>query len=107
MMFEAELWLGLKDDETNDIVQVFKALNQGLKQSSDPFKQFALFLNLEIESIITDLSPIVQLAVWKFGALHKKEHHKWDTSMPMPAIAITPLLVEGQGSPKTRGVCPR
>ena len=87
-MFEAELWLGPKDEETNDIVEVFKDLNQDLKQSSDPFKQCALFLNLEIENIITDLSPIVPLAVWKFGALHKKEHHNWDTSMPMPAIAI-------------------
>ena len=87
-MFEAELCLGLKDEETNDIVEVFKVSSQDFKQSSESFKQFAPFLNLQIGKYYSDLSPTVQLTIWKFGALHNKEHHNWDTSMPMPAIAI-------------------
>ena len=45
-MFKTEFCLGLKDEETNDIVEVFKVLSQNLKQSSESLKQFAPFLNL-------------------------------------------------------------
>ena len=59
-----------------------------LNQTVSFIKECPLFLDIEIKKTQTNRNPEVQLAIWAAGALLKKQHHGWDTSLPMPAIAV-------------------
>ena len=59
-----------------------------LNQSLSYIRNNPLILDMEIKKTLQLRDPEVQLAIWAGSALLKKRYHKWDTSMPMPAIAI-------------------
>ena len=59
-----------------------------LNQSVSYIHTNPLILDIVIQEPSQLRDPEVQLAVWASAALLKRRHHKWDTSMPMPAIAI-------------------
>ena len=59
-----------------------------LNQTVSFIKQCPLFLDIEIKKTQTERNPEVQLAIWAAGALRKKQHHRWNTDLPMPAIAV-------------------
>lgn len=62
---------------------------QSLNQSLSFIHKCPLFLDIEIKTSLSNRNPEVQLAIWALGALLKRQHHGWDTRMPMPAIAIS------------------
>ena len=80
------------DDEDEDLVdEAFASMKggeQSLNQSLSYIHKCPLFLHIEIKKTQSNRDPEVQLAIWASGALLKHQHHGWDTSMPMPAIAI-------------------
>ena len=85
--------LGFKLDK-DDIVVIRKAYDglppndRALNQSLSYVKRYPLILDIEIKKTLQMRDPEVQLAIWASSALRKKQIMGWDTSMPMPAIAI-------------------
>ena len=59
-----------------------------LNQSGAFIKQWSLFVDFEIKKVLSNRDPLVQLAIWNSAALIKKQRHEWDTSFPVPAIAV-------------------
>lgn len=80
------------DDEDEDLVdEAFASMKggeQSLNQTLSYIHKCPLFLDIEIKKTQSNRDPEVQLAIWASSALLKRQHHGWDTSMPMPAIAI-------------------
>ena len=86
--------LGLRLDYEDEklVASAFREIGvneMSLNQTVSFIKQCPLFLDIEIKKSHTNRNPQVQLAIWASGALRKKQHHGWDTSLPMPAIAVT------------------
>ena len=67
-----------------DIVDNAATLNQSLSY----IRNTPLILDIEIKKTLQPRDPQVQLAIWASSALCKKRFMGWDTSMPMPAIAV-------------------
>ena len=67
-----------------DIVDNAASLNQSLSY----IRNTPLILNIEIKKTLQPRDSQVQLAIWASSALCKKRIMGWDTSMPMPAIAV-------------------
>ena len=59
-----------------------------LNQSLSYIRFYPLILDIEVKKPLQSRDPEVQLAIWASSALLKKRLHGWDTSMPMPAVAI-------------------
>ena len=59
-----------------------------LNQSRAFIKARPLFLDFEIKKVLSNRDPLVQLAIWDSAALIKKRRHGWDTTFPVPAIAV-------------------
>ena len=59
-----------------------------LNQSLSYIKTHPLILDIELKKTAQPRDPRVQLAIWASSALLKKRIMGWDTSMPMPALAI-------------------
>lgn len=59
-----------------------------LNQSRAFIKTWPLFLDFEIKKVLSLRDPLVQLAIWNSAALSKKRRHGWDTTFPVPAIAV-------------------
>lgn len=91
-MIDLCLSLVLDEEELDIIADGFKTMRyneRSLNQSLGYIVHCALFLDIEIKKSLQNRNPEVQLAIWAAGALLKKQLHKWDTSMPMPAIAVS------------------
>lgn len=87
--------LGLKLDEMNHqrklIAKAFANMNDyeaSMNQSMSYIRESPLFLDLELKKTQSNINPEVQLAIWAAAGFSKKLLHGWDTSMPMPAIAV-------------------
>lgn len=79
------------DSDMKVIEKVFASLQNNvasLNQSLSYIRQNPLILDIEIKKTLQPRDPQVQLAIWASSALLKKRLHRWDTSMPMPALAI-------------------
>ena len=59
-----------------------------LNQSRAFIKTWPLFLDFEIKKVLSLRDPLFQLAIWNSAAVSKKRRHGWDTTFPVPAIAI-------------------
>ncbi|KAM0795840.1 hypothetical protein BDR22DRAFT_919349 [Usnea florida] len=59
-----------------------------LNQSLSYIKTHPLILDIELKKTAQPRDPRVQLAIWASSALLKKRIMGWDTSMPMPALAV-------------------
>lgn len=86
--------LGLDlDHETQGMIskafETVRANEQSLNQTLSYLRNVPLFLDIEIKKTQSIRDPEVQLAIWASGALRKQQLHGWDTSMPMPAIAVS------------------
>ena len=65
-----------------------------LNQSLSYIKTHPLILDIELKKTSQPRDPRVQLAIWASSALLKKRIMGWDTSMPMPALAINAHIWE-------------
>ena len=80
--------------ERNDMKIIYQAFARAednaasLNQSLSYIKNHPLILDIGVKKPLQTRDPRVQLAIWASSALLKKRLHGWDTSMPMPAIAI-------------------
>ena len=85
--------LGLKINR-NDEQVIDKAFSKSrdyessLNQTFSYIRDHPLILDIEIEIPLQPRDPRVQLAVWASSALIKKRYMGWDTSLPMPAVAV-------------------
>ena len=59
-----------------------------LNQSRAFIKAWSLFVDFEIKKVLSVRDPLVQLAIWNSATLIKKRRHGWDTTFPVPAIAV-------------------
>ena len=59
-----------------------------LNQTFSYMKHYPLILDIEIKKVLQPRDPQVQLAIWASAALLKKRLMGWDTSLPMPAVAV-------------------
>ncbi|KAL8648726.1 MAG: hypothetical protein Q9210_004814 [Variospora velana] len=59
-----------------------------VNQSLSYIRHSPIFLDIEMKRKQPATDPEVELAIWASGALLKKLHHGWDTTLPMPAITI-------------------
>ena len=91
------LGLNVDEDDMHVIKQAFAntvdnaaALNQSLSY----IRNTPLILDIELKKTLQPRDPQVQLAIWASSALLKKRIMGWDTSMPMPAIAVNGHLWE-------------
>ena len=79
-------------EEDNEIIsQAYNFLDEddcSLNQSLAFIKEWSLFVDFEIKKVLSNRDPLVQLAIWNSAALIRKRRHGWDTSFPVPAIAI-------------------
>ena len=85
------LGLQLDYDDAKLVASAFGMIRlneMSLNQTVSFIKQCPLFLDIEIKKTQTNRNPEVQLAIWASAALRKKQHHGWDTSLPMPAVAV-------------------
>lgn len=83
------LSLGWKDEDI--LEDAFATLNPNecsLNQSLSCISRSPVFLDVELKKKQPATDPEVALAIWASGALQKKIHHGWDTTLPMPAITI-------------------
>lgn len=81
--------LGWKDEDI--LVDAFATLNPNecsVNQSLSYIHRSPIFLEVELKKKQPATDPEVALAIWASGALQKKIHHGWDTSLPMPAVTI-------------------
>ena len=91
MMVDWCLALNLDDEDEDLVKEAFAGLKSGeqsLNQSPSYIHMCPLFLDIEIKKTQSNRDPEVQLAIWASSALRRRLHHGWDTSMPMPAIAV-------------------
>jgi len=85
------LGLELNKEDKRDIHKAFETMEDddcSLNQSRSFIKAWPLILDLEIKKTLSNRDPQVQLAIWASAALIKRRRFGWDTSFPMPAIAI-------------------
>ena len=83
--------MNINSDDMDLIEQAFQNspdMECTLNQSVSYTRYNPLILDIEIKKTLQLRDPELQLAIWAAAALLKKRHHKWDTSMPMPAISI-------------------
>ena len=59
-----------------------------LNQTFSYIRDYPLILDIEIKKVLQPRDPQVQLAIWASAALLKKRLMGWDTSLPMPAVAV-------------------
>ena len=59
-----------------------------LNQTFSYIRNHPLILDIEIKKVVQPRDPQVQLAIWASSALLKKRMMGWDTSLPMPAVAV-------------------
>jgi len=90
-MIDWSLGLELAYDD-NDLIELAFSncddYQQSLNQSMSYIHHFPLITDFEIKKSNSNRDPQVQLAIWATASLLKKRKHKWDRSMPMPAIAV-------------------
>ena len=85
------LTLELNDEDEEIIDRGFATMQggeQSLNQSLSWIHKFPIFLDIEIKKSQSNRAPEVQLAIWAASALRKRQHHGWDISIAMPAIAV-------------------
>jgi len=85
------LGLEISDDDLDEVNMAWTHCadyEHSLNQSGSYIHQSPLFLDIEIKKRNANRDPQVQLAVWEAASYLKKQHHEWDTSLPMPAISI-------------------
>ncbi|KAL8710655.1 MAG: hypothetical protein Q9220_004879 [cf. Caloplaca sp. 1 TL-2023] len=89
-MVDWALALQLSDQDLGLINRAFSrsldhehSLNQSLSYISD----HPIFADIEVKTR-SNRDPEVQLAIWAAGAILKRRHHGWKTSIPMPAIVV-------------------
>ncbi|KAL9047053.1 MAG: hypothetical protein Q9214_000270 [Letrouitia sp. 1 TL-2023] len=90
-MVDWSLGLELNMEEERIVSRAFSKIRPNecsLNQSLSYISRCPFFLDIEIKKSQPVKNPEVQLAIWESGALQKKRHHGWDTSLPMPAITI-------------------
>ncbi|KAI4285068.1 MAG: hypothetical protein L6R35_004741 [Caloplaca aegaea] len=90
-MIDWSLALILSQDDENMLEKAFETINPNecsVNQSLSYIKHSPIFLDVELKKSQPGSNPEVALAIWASGALQKKIRHDWDTSLPMPAIAI-------------------
>ena len=63
-------------------------LATSLNQTFSYIRNHPLILDIEIKKVVHPRDPQVQLAIWASSALLKKRMMGWDTSLPMPAVAV-------------------
>lgn len=78
----------VQDREVGEAFGCIGYNERSLNQSLSFIKKMPLFLDIEVKKRQPGRDPELNLAIWASGALKKKLHHHWDTSMPMPAIVI-------------------
>lgn len=91
------LGMTVDKDDLKVIRQAYaKAEDHGasLNQSLSYIRNHPLILDIEIKKTLQPRDPQVQLAIWASSSLLKKRLHGWNTSMPMPAVAINGHLWE-------------
>ena len=80
------------DERTMDLIRQgyrSSANNEcSLNQYLSYIRNNPLILDIVIKEPLQLGDTDVELAVWAGSALLKKRYHKWDTSMPMPAIVV-------------------
>lgn len=59
-----------------------------LNQTFSYIRNHPLILDIEIKKVSQPRDPQIQLAIWASSALLKKRHMGWNTSLPMPAVAV-------------------
>ena len=60
-----------------------------LNQSISYINSNLIFVDFEVKKKVAgSRDPLVQLTIWEMAWLLKRQHHGWDTSMPMPGITI-------------------
>ena len=85
------LAMNVNDPDMEVIEQAFSQTAHyatSLNQSFSWIRNNPLILDIEIKKTLQPRDPRVQLAIWASAALLKKRLMRWDTSLPMPAIAI-------------------
>ena len=85
--------LGLKIDlDDEDIIRkawrYLPSHETSLNQCISYIRRYLLIVDFDIKDRVSNREQLVPLAVWESGALLKKRHHGWDTSMPMIAIKV-------------------
>lgn len=83
------LALGYKDEGILEKAFATIYANEcSVNQSLSYIRRSPIFLDVELKKKQPATDPEVELAIWASGALQKKLHHGWDTTLPMPAITI-------------------
>ena len=85
------LGMNVDEDDMQIIQQAYSRADPhaaSLNQSLSYIQKHPLFLDIELKKTAQPRDPRVQLAIWASSALLKKRKMGWDTSMPMPALAI-------------------
>lgn len=96
-MVDWSLGMNVDKDDMKVIRQAYSKTEDhaaSLNQSISYIKNHPLILDIEIKKTLQPRDPQVQLAIWASSALLKKRLMGWDTSMPMPALAINGHLWE-------------
>ena len=85
-------------DHKNRILRAWRKLYDNefsLNQSISYISSNLIFIDFEVKKKVAgSRDPLVQLTIWEMAWLLKRQHHGWDTSMPMPGIAINGHLWE-------------
>ena len=85
--------LGIRVD-ANDMKVIKQAFAKtpdyatSLNQTFSSIRNHPLILDIEVKKVLQARGPQVQLAIWASSALLKKRMMSWDTSLPMPALAV-------------------
>ena len=89
-MINSCLSLRLDDAELDGIMEAFTTWNPSSKVSINPllYQAMPAVPRIGIKETLSKHNMEVQLGVWVAGSLGNEQRHKWDTSMPMPAIAV-------------------
>ena len=85
------LALNVDGNDMEVIQQAFsktRDYKSSLNQTFSYIRHHPLILDIEIKKVSQPRDPQVQLAIWASSALLKKRHMGWDTSLPMPAVAV-------------------
>ena len=87
-------WCVALNVDGNDMEVIQQAFSKtrdyksSLNQTFSYIRNHPLILDIEIKKVSQPRDPQVQLAIWAASALLKKRHMGWDTSLPMPAVAV-------------------
>ncbi|KAG8532405.1 uncharacterized protein KY384_002890 [Bacidia gigantensis] len=83
--------LALEDDDLKSVELCFGEyeyhLECTLTQCTTYIDKCPIFIDIEMKKASVP-DPKIQLAVWKQAALKKRQHHGWDTKVPMPGITV-------------------